>query len=153
MSVAQELQVRDRLYIGGEWVEPSGSQTLDVVNASTEEVMARIPQSDAADVDRAVKAASAAFDAWSQRPAAERGELLRQVGEGLAARQEEIAATVAQELGMPIVQSRMIQAAGEFPWRKPLPNIPAPMSPSANARLELIPAVRWSNRPPRRARA
>jgi acyl-CoA reductase-like NAD-dependent aldehyde dehydrogenase len=110
MSVAQELQVRDRLYIGGEWVEPSGSETLEVVNASTEEVMARIPQSTAADVDRAVAAARAAFEDWSERPAAERGELLRMVGEGLAARQEEIASTVAQELGMPIVQSRMIQA-------------------------------------------
>jgi aldehyde dehydrogenase (NAD+) len=110
MSVAQELQVRERLYVGGEWVEPSGSQALDVVNAFTEEVMARIPESDAADVDRAVAAARGALDSWSQVPAAERAELLRLVGEGLAGRQEEIATTVSQELGMPIVQSRMIQA-------------------------------------------
>jgi acyl-CoA reductase-like NAD-dependent aldehyde dehydrogenase len=110
MSVAQELQVRDKLYIGGEWVEPAGSQTLDVVNAATEEVMARIPESDPADVDRAVAAARAAFEAWAETPATERGELLRLVGEGLAGRQEEIATTVSQELGMPIVQARMIQA-------------------------------------------
>ena len=54
MAVAAEIQVRDKLFIGGEWVDPSGSETIDVVNASTEEVMGRIPQSTPADVDRAV---------------------------------------------------------------------------------------------------
>ena len=44
MAVAAEIQVRDKLYIGGEWVDPTGTETIDVVNASTEEVMGRIPQ-------------------------------------------------------------------------------------------------------------
>jgi len=110
MAVAEQVQVRDKLYIGGSWVDPAGSETIDVVNATTEEVMGRIPAGTPEDVDRAVAAAREAFESWSQTPAEKRGTLLAQIGAGLAARADEIAATVAQELGMPIVLSRMIQA-------------------------------------------
>ena len=44
MTVAAEIQVRDQLYIGGEWVDPTGTETIEVVNATTEEVMGRIPR-------------------------------------------------------------------------------------------------------------
>ena len=83
----------------------AGADTIDVINASTEEVMGRIPQGTPADVDRAVAAARAAFEDWSQTDLAERAELVRAVAAGLAARRDEIAATIAQELGMPIVQA------------------------------------------------
>jgi aldehyde dehydrogenase (NAD+) len=110
MAVAAEIQVRDKLFIGGEWVDPAGSETIDVVNASTEEVMGRVPQGTPQDVDRAVAAARAAFESWSQTELVERAELIRAVAAGLAARSEQIATTVAQELGMPIGLSRAIQA-------------------------------------------
>ena len=51
--------VRDKLYIGGEWVAPAGRETIDVIDATTEEVMGRVPQGTAEDVDRAVAAARA----------------------------------------------------------------------------------------------
>jgi len=110
VAVAADIQVRDKLYIGGEWVDPAGGETIDVVNASTEEVIGRIPQGTPADVDRAVAAARTAFEAWSQTEMGERAELVRAVAAGLAARRDEIAATISQELGMPIVQSTGIQA-------------------------------------------
>jgi aldehyde dehydrogenase (NAD+) len=110
MAVAAELQVRDKLYIGGEWVDPAGDETIDVINASTEEVMGRIPQSTAADVDRAVAAARKAFETWSQTSLAERADLMRAIAGALAARGDEIASTIAQELGMPIGLSKAIQA-------------------------------------------
>jgi acyl-CoA reductase-like NAD-dependent aldehyde dehydrogenase len=110
MAVAAELQVRDKLFIGGEWVDPAGSETLDVINSSTEEVMGRIPQGTPEDVDRAVKAARAAFESWSQTPLVERQALVRAIAAGLAARSEEIAATIAQELGMPIGLCTAVQA-------------------------------------------
>ncbi len=110
MAVAAEIQVRDKLYIGGEWVDPTGKETIDVVNASTEEVMGRIPQGTPEDVDRAVAAARGAFETWSQTELVERAELIRAIAAGLAARSEEIASTISQELGMPIVQSTAIQA-------------------------------------------
>ena len=56
-----DVQVRDKLYIDGAWVASSGSNTIDVVNSTTEAVMGTIPEGTPDDVDRAVKAAKAAF--------------------------------------------------------------------------------------------
>ena len=69
------MKAYDKLYIDGAWVAPSGKGTLDVINSTTEEVMATIPDGDAADVDRAVKAAKAAFPAWSQTVGARPGQV------------------------------------------------------------------------------
>ena len=66
MATAAELQVRDKLFIGGEWVEPPGSEPIEVINSTTEEVMGTIPAGSAEDADRAVAAARDAFDSWSQ---------------------------------------------------------------------------------------
>lgn len=110
MATAAELQVRDRIFIGGEWVEPSGGERIDVVNATTEEVMGTIPACTAVDADRAVAAAREAFDSWAQTPREERAGYLSAIAAGLAERKEEIAATISQELGMPLKLSEMIQA-------------------------------------------
>jgi acyl-CoA reductase-like NAD-dependent aldehyde dehydrogenase len=104
------MKVYDKLYIGGEWTPPSGKGSFDVINASTEEVMGKIPAGDANDVARAVKAARAAFDGWSRTPVAERVEYLQKIQAALAARTTEIAETVAGEVGMPLPLSTMIQA-------------------------------------------
>ena len=110
MATATQTITRDRLFIGGEWVEPSGSATIDVVNPTTEQVMGSIPEGTPEDVDRAARAARAAFEGWSQTPVSERADHLEAVAAGLTERGDEIAATIAQELGMPIKLSRMIQA-------------------------------------------
>jgi acyl-CoA reductase-like NAD-dependent aldehyde dehydrogenase len=110
MAVAAEVSVRDRLYIGGEWVEPAGDGTIEVVNSTTEEVMGRIPEGTPEDVDRAVAAARTAFEAWSQASVEQRAGACQQIADGLAAQGDEIAALVSQELGMPLRQSRQIQA-------------------------------------------
>src|SRR3954454_7878319 len=87
-----ESIVRDRLYIGGEWVEPSGDGVLEVVDSTTERVMGRVPEGSAADVDRAVGAARIAFEAWSQVPPHERAAACAGIGMRLAARGGEDAA-------------------------------------------------------------
>lgn len=104
------MKTYDKLYIGGEWTPPTGKGHFDVINASTEEVMGRIPAGDAADVDRAVKAARAAFEGWSRTSPAERAEYLQKIQAGLAERTQEIAETIAGEVGMPLPLSTMIQA-------------------------------------------
>ncbi|HEY8582225.1 MAG TPA: aldehyde dehydrogenase family protein [Capillimicrobium sp.] len=110
MAIAETLIVRDRLYLGGEWAAPAGDGVIEVVNAATEEVMGRVPEGTAADVDRAVEAARAAFGPWSALPVELRAELMAAVGARLAERSEEIAALIAQELGMPLGLARTIQA-------------------------------------------
>ncbi|MDQ1411677.1 MAG: aldehyde dehydrogenase [Acidimicrobiaceae bacterium] len=102
--------VRDRLYIDGQWVAALGAGTIDVVNAATEEVMGRVPDGTAADVDRAVGAARGAFAMWSGTGPEERAKVLRQITEGLQTRMMEIATVISQEVGMPINLAMLIQA-------------------------------------------
>ncbi|HEX2038838.1 MAG TPA: aldehyde dehydrogenase family protein [Acidimicrobiales bacterium] len=104
------MQDRDKLYIDGAWVPSTGSGTIDVVNAGTEEVMGRIPEGTADDVDRAVQAAKAAFPAWAETSREERGKYLQRITEGLQARSMEIAQLIAAEVGMPLNLSMIIQA-------------------------------------------
>jgi acyl-CoA reductase-like NAD-dependent aldehyde dehydrogenase len=106
----QDPIVRDKLYIGGEWVAPAGSGTLEVIDSTTEQVMGRVPEGTAEDLDRAVAAARAAFDGWSQVPLDERVAACAAIGQQLAARSAEIAALIAREVGMPIELATMIQA-------------------------------------------
>jgi aldehyde dehydrogenase (NAD+) len=110
MATITEPLTRDRLFIGGEWVEPAGDSTIDVVNPTTEEVMGSIPEGTPEDADRAVAAARAAFPAWSQTSREERAGYLSAIAAGLGERGDEIAATVSAELGMPLKLSRQIQA-------------------------------------------
>ena len=102
--------VHERLYIGGEWVEPAGDGAIEVIDSTTEQVMGSVPEGTAADVDRAVGAARIAFDAWSQVPPHERALMCQAIGMRLAARGEEVAALVSREVGMPIELSAQIQA-------------------------------------------
>ena len=75
MATAAETQVREQIFIGGKWTEPEGSETLDVVNSTSEETMGTIPACTAADADRAVVAARDAFESWSQTSREERAWL------------------------------------------------------------------------------
>lgn len=104
------MQNRDKLFIDGRWAAPSGKTAIDVINASTEAVMGRIPEGDAADVAAAVAAARRAFDGWAATPVADRAAFLKKIQEGLKARSEDIARTIAGEVGMPLKLSTMIQA-------------------------------------------
>ena len=109
-AAGRDTHSRKQLYIGGQWVDPSSDGTIEVVNASTEEVMGRIPEGTPADVDRAVAAARAAFEPWSQTPLEQRVGLCSAVALRIQERQEEIAALISQELGSPITFSMMVQA-------------------------------------------
>jgi aldehyde dehydrogenase (NAD+) len=102
--------VRDRLFIGGQWVEPAGGGTIDVVDSTTEEVMGSVPEGTPEDVDRAVAAAREAFETWSQASLGERGDACRAIGAALAARSDELSALMSLEVGMPRPLCERIQA-------------------------------------------
>src|SRR5213596_4066083 len=104
------MLVRDRLFIGGRWVAPSGREMIDVHNAGTGEVMGRVPAGNAKDVDAAVAAARGALDKWSATSPGVRSELLEKISAGLKARSDELAKTIAQEVGMPLKMAGRIQA-------------------------------------------
>jgi acyl-CoA reductase-like NAD-dependent aldehyde dehydrogenase len=110
MATTAQPSTRDRLFVGGEWVDPASSETIDVVNPTTEEAIGAIPAGNPEDVDRAVRAAREAFDSWSGTDREQRAAYLEAIAAGLSARADEIAATVTLELGMPLKLSRQIQA-------------------------------------------
>jgi aldehyde dehydrogenase (NAD+) len=109
MATAASISAREEIFIGGEWVEPVGADPLPVVNSTTEETIATIPGCTPVEVDLAVEAARGAFEGWSQTPRTERAEAMTAIAAGLGERAEELAATIVQELGMPLKLTQMIQ--------------------------------------------
>ncbi len=107
---AADLQTRDKLFINGKWIPSTGKGSIDVINPATEEVVGRVPEGTAEDIDKAVAAAKGAFEAWSQTPPEERAKYVAAIAAGLQARSEELATMIAKEVGMPVMMSRLIQA-------------------------------------------
>ena len=102
----------EQFYINGEWVDPvDGKNMFDVLNPSNEEVIGQIAMGGAADVDNAVKAASKAFNTFSQTTVEERLALLGKIVEVYQSRYDEIAETISSEMGAPLSLSKAAQAA------------------------------------------
>ena len=106
---------RDRtaFFINNEWVKPASSRTFEIVEASTGEVIATVPEAVEADVDAAVAAAREAFDhsGWPQMAPADRAAIMLRFMGALAARGEQIAESVSLQNGMPISLSTMLEAS------------------------------------------
>jgi len=92
----------NKFYINGEWVEPAGRETIDVINPATEEAFATISMGTAEDVDAAAKAARAAFPAWSQSSVEDRKTVLQKIMAGIQARAGDLAAAITSEMGAPV---------------------------------------------------
>jgi aldehyde dehydrogenase (NAD+) len=130
-----------RPYIGGEWVEPSDGRPVEVINPATEEPVGHVHLAGAADVDRAVRAARAAFDdgPWSASTASERAAILSRAGELLSERAALLAQTITAEVGSPraIADWQPVAArlyldwhaaqASAFPWEEERDGIRGPM--------------------------
>jgi aldehyde dehydrogenase (NAD+) len=96
------------LYIDGGWRRASG--TIEVLSASTEEVIGSVPEGTPEDVNAAVDASRSAFPGWSETAVAERGDWLDKIAAALKERTEQIARTIAMEVGSPISIATSIQA-------------------------------------------
>lgn len=98
-----------KFYINGAWVDPVKPATLDVINPATEEAYTKISVGTAADVDKAVAAAKAAFPKFSQTSKAERLKLLKRILDVYNERAEDIAKAVSDEMGAPMSWARDAQ--------------------------------------------
>ncbi|MBZ5606565.1 MAG: aldehyde dehydrogenase family protein [Acidobacteriia bacterium] len=98
------------LYIDGRWQPSAGNRKIDVLSASTEEVIGSIPEGTSEDVNKAAAAARRAFDSWSETPREERAQWLEKLAGALKERTEQIARTIAMEVGSPISIATSIQA-------------------------------------------
>ena len=98
MDKVQTLQQ----FINGQWVDAASGKTLDVINPANEEVIARVPASDAEDVDRAVEAADRAFESWSQTTPQDRSLMLLKLADLLEARADELGRLESRNAGKPV---------------------------------------------------
>jgi aldehyde dehydrogenase (NAD+) len=95
-----------RFYIDGAWVDPIAADRIAVVDPSTEEVVAEVAAGGAQDVDRAVRAARAAFPDFAATSREERLGYLRAFLERYAPRADAIAAALSREMGAPLKFAR-----------------------------------------------
>ncbi|NBC23870.1 MAG: aldehyde dehydrogenase family protein [Gammaproteobacteria bacterium] len=101
---------QQKFYIDGQWVDPVGKETLDVINPATEEPIGTIAMGAKEDVDKAVAAAKRAFETFSQTTVEERIALLEKIIEVYKSRMGDIAQTVSQEMGAPMSLANAAQA-------------------------------------------
>ena len=86
------MEIR-KLYINGEWVDSVHDEWIEIENPATHEIIAKVPRGNKEDVDKAVKAARAAFETWQYTPLEERVALMKKVVEGLESRRQELIET------------------------------------------------------------
>ncbi|TQM26434.1 aldehyde dehydrogenase family protein [Nocardia bhagyanarayanae] len=98
-----------KIYLDGAWVDSTGAGRIEVIDPTTESPIAAVADGTAADVDRAVRAARAAFPAWSARSGAERAEYLQRAHEAVLARSGELTALVSRDMGMPVAFAGPVQ--------------------------------------------
>ena len=104
------MQNLTKFYIGGRWVEPMSSATLPVMNPATEAQIGTVAMGNAADVDRAVAAAKAAFEGFSATSKLVRLDLLYRLKAVTERRFEDLAQAMRMEMGAPITMARAAQA-------------------------------------------
>jgi aldehyde dehydrogenase (NAD+) len=127
------MREHQQLFIGGEWVEPAGTGTIDVISPHSEELVGRVPEGTPADIDRAVAAARDAFDngEWPRLSPEARIAAVQKFSEVYAAHIPDMAAVVTEEMGSPITFSNLaqspapwmmlntfLQIAAEYPWEE-----------------------------------
>jgi succinate-semialdehyde dehydrogenase / glutarate-semialdehyde dehydrogenase len=122
ISTDQEKSVLDsvptQLYIGGEWRDGRGGDTLGVEDPSTGETLVEVADATEDDAKAALDAACAVQAEWAGHPPRERGEILRRAFEAIAARTDDLALLMTLEMGKPLAESKaeIAYAAEFFRW-------------------------------------
>ncbi|GLO44363.1 aldehyde dehydrogenase family protein [Pseudomonas putida] len=108
------LSKPQRMFIGGAWLEASDGVSAEVIEPSTEGVLARIPMGTREDLDRAVRAARAQFDGgpWSQLKPLERERLIHRLADLIEANADELAQIESIDMGKSVAQARAVDIQG-----------------------------------------
>jgi len=108
-KVTSYISKNRKMLINGQWVEAASGKTFPTYNPATGEVLARVAEGDREDIDRAVKAARAAFETgpWSKMTPSERGRLIWKLGDLLEQNLEEFAELEMLDNGKPLKIARV----------------------------------------------
>jgi len=109
---------REHAYIDGAWLAADASETLEIRNPASAEILGTVPRMGAAETRRAIAAAGAALPAWRARTAGERGKILRRWYELMLANQDDLALIMTSEQGKPLAEARgeIAYAASYLEW-------------------------------------
>ena len=101
--------VQDQFYIGGTWTPSTSGTRINVHEAATGEIFAEVAEASEQDIDTAVKAAAEAYPSWSATAVDDRLGYLEAISQGIADRTEDLARSIAREVGSPIRMARAVQ--------------------------------------------
>jgi acyl-CoA reductase-like NAD-dependent aldehyde dehydrogenase len=101
-------RLKTKLLVGGEWVDAVGGATVPTVDPATNQTIVEVAAAQAEDVDRAVRAARAAFPAWRDLAPEKRARILLRVAEILEAERDELARIESHDVGKPIREAALI---------------------------------------------
>ncbi len=101
------MTIQHTLYVDGEWLATSGRTTQQVVDPATGQPCAELTLATIDDLDRALAAATVAFQTWRVAPAAERANILRRAAGLIRSRIDELAAVLSLEQGKILAEARM----------------------------------------------
>jgi succinate-semialdehyde dehydrogenase/glutarate-semialdehyde dehydrogenase len=115
---AELAAVPTDLYIGGKWRPATGGQRIEVIDPSTERVIASVADATVEDAAAAVDAAAAAAPAFARMPARQRGEILRKCFELMVRDKDKLARLISIENGKALAdaQGEVAYAAEFFRW-------------------------------------
>src|SRR3954452_5363586 len=122
ISTDQEKSVLDsvntQLFIGGEWRDAFGGNTLDVEDPSTGETLTSVADGTPEDAKAALDACCAVQDEWSRHPPRERAEILRRSFQAMMDNVEDLALVMTLEMGKPLAEARgeVAYAADYLRW-------------------------------------
>lgn len=103
-----------KLYVDGQWVDSASDRWIDVINPATRKAFARVPAGNADDVDRAARAAAAAFPAWAATSLAERKELMERFLAIFRSQEDELIDITVRELGSPWAFTKASQVEYQY---------------------------------------
>src|SRR6266536_3014013 len=107
-SVEEFIGAPRQLFINGQWADAASGKTFETPNPATGETLARVAEGDAEDIDRAVRAARAAFDEgpWSRMTPSERGRIIWRIGDLILEHLDELAQLESLDNGKPFAVAR-----------------------------------------------
>ena len=118
MQLSDPSLIKDRCYVGGEWVAADSGETIPVTSPANGEVLSEVPKMGAAETARAIEAARAAWPAWRARTAKDRAAVLRRWSDLLLANQDDLGALMTLEQGKPLAEAKgeVAYAASFIEW-------------------------------------
>ncbi|UOO93737.1 NAD-dependent succinate-semialdehyde dehydrogenase [Vitreoscilla stercoraria] len=106
MQLKDSALFKNQSYINGEWLDADSGETVEVTNPANGEVIGTVPQMGQAEADRAVTAASAALNAWKNKSAKERSQILRKWFDLMMEHQEDLGKILTIEQGKPLSEAK-----------------------------------------------